>query len=138
MLNTNSQAPLNHIGLASLYHSRMSIGARLRKLREDNKLSGDKFGELMGVTKGMVSQWEADQGKPSTDRLLLLRAHIDFSFDWLLYGESVYATNDPKLVAIMHALEDRAEYVKDAATAAVLTTCELAERAKANGTGTHG
>lgn len=65
--------------------------------------------------------------------------------DWLADEEgdmmysATYSTNDPKLVAIMHALEPRAEYVKDAAVKAVLTNCELADQAKANGgAGTHG
>jgi len=139
MVNNYSQASLNLVGLALLYAQDMSIGARLRQLRTANKLSGEKLGELCGVSKGMVSQWESDLTTPPTDRLIELHKHIDFSFDWLLNGESkanTYATSDPKLVAIMRALEPRAEYVKDAAVSAVLTTCELAERAKANG-GSH-
>lgn len=86
MVNTDSQALLNHQGLADLYHVCMSVGARIRQLRNRLGLSGEKFGELMGVSKGMVSQWESDDGIPSTERLMLLREHVDFSFDWLLFG----------------------------------------------------
>lgn len=141
MLYTTSQVILDQVRLGFLYPDGMSIGTRLRQLRTSRSLSQDKLGELCGVTKGMVSQWELNIVTPPTDRLLELHKHLKFSFDWLLNGEddaTTYATNDPKLVAVMHALEDRAEYVKDAAVTAVLTTCELAERAKANGTGTHG
>lgn len=133
MLNIISQAPLNPLGIYSLYHPCMSIGARLRQLREANNLSGDEFGELMGVTKGMVSQWESDQGNPpTTERLLMLHKHIKFSLDWLLLDQTVYTTSDPKLIAVCRAMEPQAEYVKDAAASAVLTTCELAARAKAS------
>jgi Predicted transcriptional regulators len=112
-----------------------TIGKRLRQLRETNGLSGEEFGEIMGVTKAMVSQWESDHGKPGTKRLLMLseKNRIFFLY-WLLRGESVYSTRDPKLAAILRVMEPQAEYVKDAAVSAVLTTVELADRAKSNGT----
>lgn len=138
MLNKVSQAPLNQISLALLYDAGMSTGERLRILRKKNGLSGEKLAAYMGVSKSMVSQWENNDGVPSTERLMLLRQHIVFSVDWLLFDEPVYTTSDPKLVSIMHTLEPRAEYVKDAAVKAVLSTCELVGRAKANGTDTNG
>lgn len=115
MLNTQSQAPLNQICLALLYAGPMSIGTRLRQLRKANNLSGDKFGELCGVTKGMVSQWETGDTTPPTDRLLELHKHLEFSFDWLLNGEgeddaTTYTTSDPALVEILKALEPRGDY----------------------------
>ncbi len=55
------------------------------------------MGALCGVTKGMVSQWESDQGIPGTDRLLALRETIEFSIDWLLTNSG---TMDPKGDAI--------------------------------------
>lgn len=136
MLNIISQAPLNHRCLIALYSGQMTIGARLRQLRIRNKLSGEKFGELCGVTKGMVSQWESDLITPPTDRLIELRKHLKFSFDELLQPADLvtYSTSDPKLVSILHALEPRPEYVKDAAVKAILSNCELDDRAKSNGT----
>lgn len=116
----------------------MSIGARIRQLRTKNNLTGDEFGELCGVTKGMVSQWESDLVTPTTDRLLELHKKLAFSFDWLLNGETVYTTSNPKIGSAMMVMEQSADYVQEAAVKAVLTTCELAERAKANGTGKHG
>lgn len=46
LLNIKSQATLNHCNLDYLYTDLMSIGARIRQLREKNGLSGEKFGEL--------------------------------------------------------------------------------------------
>lgn len=112
----------------------MTIGARIRQLRNQNSLSGEKFGELCGVSKGMVSQWESDLVTPPTERLLELHKHLAFSFDWLLNGSTVYSTTNPKIGSAMMAMEQSADYVQDAAVSAVLSTCELAERAKANGT----
>lgn len=85
-LNTNSQAVLNPICLAALYAVAMTIGARIRQIRIQHGMSGERFGELMGVTKGMVSQWESDSGIPPTDRLMMLKSHIEFSMDWLIFG----------------------------------------------------
>ena len=42
------------------------------------------MGELLGVTKGMVSQWESNLVTIPLDRLIELSKHVDFSFDWLI------------------------------------------------------
>lgn len=111
----------------------MTIGARIRQLRKQHGLSGESFGALCGVTKGMVSQWESDRVVPSTDKLLELHKHLPFSFDWLLDGVDAYSTRNRKIAAALQVMERSPDYVQDAAVQAVLTTCELAERAKANG-----
>jgi len=82
------QAPL-----AWLYSRVMTIGARFRQLRLAQTKTQEEMGALCGVTKGMVSQWESDQGIPGTDRLLALRETIEFSIDWLLTNSG---TMDPK------------------------------------------
>lgn len=56
------------------------------EMRHRAGLSVEKFGEICGVTKGMVSQWEAGLSAPPVDRLIEMRAQIEFSFDWLLMG----------------------------------------------------
>jgi transcriptional regulator with XRE-family HTH domain len=65
----------------------MTIGARIKKLRERNELSGERFGELCGVSKGMVSQWENNIVTPPADRLLLLQKYFEFSIDWIYTGK---------------------------------------------------
>ncbi len=96
-----------------LYNLRMDIGARIRQLRERNTLSQDKFGELCGVSKASVSQWETGNATPPTDRLVALREHLVFSFDWLIVGEvdSNFALTRPsiqKLIAVAQPLPDSA------------------------------
>ncbi len=87
-LNYKSQAPLNLKCLTSLYNNHMSIGARIRQLRQHYGYSQEKFGELCGgVTKGMVSQWESDASVPPYERLREFKSKgHQFSFDWLLEG----------------------------------------------------
>lgn len=135
MLYTQSQAYLDPHGLEVLYPAQMSIGTKLRQLRTSHGLSQERFGELCGVTKGMVSQWELDIVTPPTDRLLELHKKLPFSFDWLLNDDNVYSTTNRKIGSAMMAMEQSADYVQEAAVQAVLTTCELAKRAKENGAG---
>lgn len=90
-LNIKSQATLNHNCLDLLYASKMTIGDRIRELRERNNLSGERFAELCDVTKGAVSQWESNSSMPGIDRLLKLKEKLDFSIDYILTGEASMA-----------------------------------------------
>lgn len=126
-LNIKSQAPLNHSNLVCLYTGFMSIGARIRQLREQNGLSGEKFGEICGVTKGMVSQWESDTSTPPTDRLVELRKRLVFSMDWLINGDKI----DNKIMSVCMAMQTMPEYKKDAIVA---TSNSFLEQSKHNGT----
>ncbi len=96
-----------------LYNLEMTIGARIRQLRERNTLSQEKFGDLCGVSKASVSQWELGVATPPTDRLVALREHLVFSFDWLIAGEvdNNFALTRPsiqKLIAVAQPLPDSA------------------------------
>lgn len=122
----------------------MRYGERLKLARERAGLSQTELAGLVGMKQPSLAYLENPDNNAKTSEFTVKFARaLGISVDWLddEIGEMIpttYATSDPKLVAVMHALEDRAEYVKDAAVAAVLTTCELAERARTNGTGTHG
>lgn len=99
--------------IESLYNLKMNIGTRIRQLRERNTLSQEKFGDLCGVSKASVSQWEIGIATPPTDRLIALRKHLEFSFDWLIVGEidSNFALTRPsiqKLIAVAQPLPDSA------------------------------
>lgn len=135
-LNIVSQAPRNLFCSPLLYDQDMGIGARLRQLRKANKLSGEKFGDLCGVTKGTVSQWESDQTTPTLDRLVELHKRLDFSFDWLLNGKddeaaTAYTTTDPTLIEMLRVLEPRADYFKETALKTVISTIDLVDHASA-------
>lgn len=85
-LNIRRQVLLNHCGLDRLYTYDMSIGARLRQLRKSMNLSGEEFGEILGVSKGAISQWENNDVTPPTDKMVELQKRITFSLDWLYTG----------------------------------------------------
>lgn len=117
----------------------MSIGARIRQLRTRNNLSGEKFGELCGVTKGAISQWESDLVKPPTDKLLELRQKLNFSFDWLLGGEPPNKQVDPRIAHVVEVMEALPTYAVDAGVKEIDTLAELVSNLPSSpSTGTDG
>ena len=133
----------------------------LTSSRNANKFAYMRYGERLALARGARPQeWLAKEAKVSQSLIWQLENSktakgsrytnrfakaLGVNADWLADEEgemkisAAYSTSDPKLVAILHALEPRAEYVKDAAVKAVLTNCELADQARANGeSGTHG
>lgn len=50
----------------------LTMGKAIRKARRAAKLTQIAVAEAVGVEQGTVSQWEADQHRPSIDRLLSL------------------------------------------------------------------
>jgi transcriptional regulator with XRE-family HTH domain len=63
------------------------MGPRLIQLRRRYKLSQSKLGELCGVSKAAVSQWETGISTPEIKKLIELRSKLNFSLDWLIAGE---------------------------------------------------
>lgn len=71
------------------------MGPRLIQLRRKYKLNQSKLGELCGVTKAAVSQWEAGISTPEIKRLIELRSKLGFSLDWLIAGEGEATPGSP-------------------------------------------
>lgn len=120
----------------------MTMGARIRALRAHLVISGDKFGELCGVTRGAVSQWENDLTRPTLDNLMKLREQRRFSVDWILTGDGEMVPSDkglyvldPRISAIastlMRCMEERRDYIVDATQKELAASIELGERAEA-------
>lgn len=138
MLNIISQAPVNMQCSLGLYTHGMSIGARFRQLRQSNQLTQDAIGSLCEVSKGMVSQWESDDGIPSSERIMLLRKRLHFSVDWLLTGEGEMVdglyVQDEKLKRALQLLQELPDYAVDQAVKDIASITELVKKAS----GTHG
>lgn len=100
MLNIKSQVALNDKSPTMAYCLFMSMGARFIQLRRALHLSQEAFGDLCGVTKSAVSQWESDDTIPETDKLIAIKKAHDYSIDWLLTGEGIQPENKP-LIELM-------------------------------------
>lgn len=115
----------------------MRYGERLKQAR--GAMTQAMLAELSGVSQSLISQLENSETATGSEYTPRLARALKINVDWLAdeIGEMVpttYSTNDPKLVAMLKVMEPQADYVKEAAITAVLTTCELAARAKSNGT----
>ncbi len=62
----------------------MTLGRRLRELREAAGLSQAQLAKLTGISRNAVSQWEADATQPSTKRLILLAQSLKVPLDRLM------------------------------------------------------
>lgn len=108
----------------------MTIGQRIKTLRERVKLTQDKFAELCEATKGAVSQWEKNTTTPKTQNLIMLRdallkkMKIRVSIDWILFGDAPYTTTDASVSAHLIANPISTYHPR----AAVQRACDLTER----------
>jgi transcriptional regulator with XRE-family HTH domain len=79
-----------------------SLGARLRKAREDAGLSQSAIAKELGITRNAVSLWESDDNAPTTDKIGRIAVLTGASVEYLLSGR------EPKSVPkheIPHPLE---------------------------------
>ncbi|ATY81305.1 LexA family transcriptional repressor [Aeromonas veronii] len=60
---------------------------RIRELRKKHGLTQQKLGELIGVKKSSISQWENDEHSPSGDNLAHLSKVFGVSAHWLATGK---------------------------------------------------
>ncbi|MFI0609304.1 MAG: helix-turn-helix domain-containing protein [Anaerolineae bacterium] len=128
----------------------MRYGERLRAARISKDWTQAQLTEASGVSQSLISQLERSATATGSEYTVRLSRALAVSPDWLAdetgaMKPTTYAVTDPKLIAICIAMQDSAEYVKDAAVKAVLQTRELAEQARADSehpnpdhTGTHG
>ena len=66
----------------------MSIGANIRRKREEQKLTQEQLADKLGVTFQAVSSWERDEYKPDTDNLIKLAKVLDVSVSTIVEEQS--------------------------------------------------
>jgi transcriptional regulator with XRE-family HTH domain len=60
------------------------IGDRIRTIREELDLSQTELAEAVGVSRGLVGQWETHKKQPGTDNLAALVRYTSVSADYIL------------------------------------------------------
>lgn len=61
-----------------------AFSRRLQRLRERRQLSRKALGELCGLSKNIIGQYERGEKEPSVRSLIALAEHLDVSVDHLL------------------------------------------------------
>lgn len=64
----------------------MSVGKRLRTLRQKTKRTLKEQSELFGVSLNSVYRWEHDLALPKKSLLRKIADFYDVPFEWLLHG----------------------------------------------------
>jgi transcriptional regulator with XRE-family HTH domain len=67
----------------------MSLGNRLRKLREELKKQSSEIAEMLNIAKSTYSGYENDKSKPDYDTLTELAKYYSVSVDYLLGNTNV-------------------------------------------------
>ena len=62
----------------------VEFGAKLKKLRTEEGLTQQQLGDLLGVSKSVVSYYEVNERVPSPDTLVKISKVFHVSTDYLL------------------------------------------------------
>ena len=72
----------------------MELSEKIKKIRNDNKLTQEQFAEKMLVSRTAVSKWENGTCYPSIDSLKYMSKLFNISLDKLLSSEEILALAD--------------------------------------------
>lgn len=67
----------------------MTLGEKLRQLRNTKSMSQEKFAEEMNVSRQAVSKWEINQSLPQMDKLIEISDYFNVTLDYLVKNEEV-------------------------------------------------
>lgn len=60
------------------------IGKRIKEIRTENRLSQQKFGEMLSVSQDTISLWEKGKSVPTTEFLIAIATKFGVSVDYIL------------------------------------------------------
>lgn len=85
----------------------MSFGERLKKRREELKLTQEEVGAFINdeLSRQAVSKWERDETYPEVEKVLLLSVKLDISLNELFTDELAYLNRNKEsdsLIAIKY------------------------------------
>jgi transcriptional regulator with XRE-family HTH domain len=75
----------------------MTIGERVRIARKAAKMSGEKLGATIGVSKAQISNIENGSSDVTRSNAIVLSNVLGVSLDWLLFGVQVEEPNQHKV-----------------------------------------
>ena len=95
--------PLGYYGSDSFRS--MEIGNRIASARTQAKLTQTELANAIGVTRGLVGQWESHRKKPGRDNLYKIAKATLVNVEWLLTGNDDYSVtvSDPEALSMLRA-----------------------------------
>lgn len=67
----------------------MTVGERIRKIRQNKKMSQSELGNKLNVSQAMIAQYENGKRLPKNDTLFKIATALDVNMTDLLYDELV-------------------------------------------------
>lgn len=86
----------------------MNINERIRELRKSFSLSGEKFGEKIGLKKVAISQIETGRSMPTEQTILSICREFGVSEDWLRNGNGemfIPMTRDEEIATFIGGIQ---------------------------------
>lgn len=74
----------------------MTLGEKIYRLRTEQGMSQESFGDMLGVSRQSVSKWETDQSVPELDKIVAISEMLGVSTDYLL-KESVEGYQEQRM-----------------------------------------
>jgi transcriptional regulator with XRE-family HTH domain len=78
----------------------MSIGIRIRQARRAAKLTQEKLGEHLGISKQMVSHIERGRHHVTVDHIIIICRACNTSADWLILGRGADTAVPDRILAV--------------------------------------
>lgn len=72
----------------------MSVGERLKKVRQEQKISQNEFAEMLNVSRSTYLLVEKGEREINFKMLEALKSEFNISADWLLFGTEVSENSD--------------------------------------------
>ena len=84
----------------------MTIGERIARIRKENGLSQEAFGEALGVSRQSISKWESNQTIPEVEKLLMIHKQYQVSVGWLLGTEENRSNTESITDEQLHQIDE--------------------------------
>lgn len=84
----------------------MSLGLKIKQLREENNLTQAELGEKLNISKATISKYEADRVEPSIPTLISISKLFNVSIDFLV-------GNDESFETIAAHMDDRTQQLSE-------------------------
>ena len=62
------------------------LGSRIRRYRKENKLTGQQFAEIIGISQGNVSDIERGRVNPSLETIIKIVEKTGMNIEYLVFG----------------------------------------------------
>lgn len=92
----------------------MTLGKRLARLREEEGISQERLGEMLGVTRQTVSSWETDKLLPKPENLRALCRCFQVGYEYFFpEGEDAQSKQVQDLAAAVESLQGQVSALQE-------------------------